>query len=145
MVILRKASSSASAGSLGFNFRNAARNRFRQKRLAKTRPLGGGFAGGDDLAVQQRIIKFPEPIQRGVLDDGFGEGHYSRWDSGLDTYPGFGFGNSDFVFNERVDRHFALQNLKRHSDTIASRASFLQMIPAEVRPHRDGEFLGQVE
>ena len=68
---MRNASSSASGWQLGIQLPQRGAQAFRQKRLAKAGPLGGGFAGGDDLAMQQGIIQLPKPGQRGVLDHGF--------------------------------------------------------------------------
>ena len=48
-------------GQLGIQLSQRGAQPFRQKRLAKTGSLGGGFAGRDDLAMQQRIIQFTEP------------------------------------------------------------------------------------
>ena len=72
-VTLRNASSSASAGSVGFSFRNAARNRSGSDHLAKARPLRCQFARRNLRPVQHRILKLAEPRQSSVFDNGFGE------------------------------------------------------------------------
>jgi hypothetical protein len=48
-------------GQLGIHLAQRDTETFRQKCLAKTCPLGGGFARGDNLTVEQRIIQFAEP------------------------------------------------------------------------------------
>ena len=60
---------------LGIELPQRGTQAFRQKRLAKTCPFRFGFAGSDDLTVEPGIPQLPEPIQGGVLDDGFGETH----------------------------------------------------------------------
>ena len=62
----------------------------------------------------------------------------------LNNYLGFHFIYLNFRLNHRIDWHLALHHFKGHGEAITSRAGTVQMIPADVRTHRDGKFFRQV-
>ena len=107
--------------------------------------------GTSTTTAEASVVQFREPAQSSVFNDRFGEGHVAsllrggRLGRRRQGDPSLGLGHLDFVLDQGVDRDFALKNFKRDAEAVASCTRAVQVIPAEVRAHRDGEFLGEVE